>query len=104
VLASLAPQKTNVGHPRETLDLWRFRIWCMYLPRKASSAALPKSMVQEEQTIRRWDGPEPVIGASGDWSREEAVEVGGERGDERREPIEPKFRHGAEGVADKRVW
>ena len=49
----------------------------MYLPREASSAALPKSMVQEEQTIRRRDGPKPVVGASGDWSREEAVEVGG---------------------------
>ena len=47
-------------------------------PEQMSSAALPKSMVQEEQTIRRWDGPEPVVGASGDWSREEAVEVGGE--------------------------
>ena len=32
-------------------------------------------MVQEDQTVRRWDGPEPVIGASGDWS---GVEVGGE--------------------------
>ena len=50
----------------------------MYFPREASSAALPKSMVQEEQTICRWDGPEPVIGASGDWSGEEVVEVGGE--------------------------
>ena len=67
----LAPQETNV----EGGDLKR----PIYLPREASSAALPKSMVQEEQTIRRWDGPEPVVGASGDWSGEEAaVEVGGE--------------------------
>ena len=73
-------QKTNVAGgdlKRPERDVG-FRIWCMYLPREASSAALPKSMVQEEQTIRRWDKPQLVVGASGDWSREEAVEVGGE--------------------------
>ena len=36
----------------------------------------PKSMPQEVQTIRRWDGLEPVAGATGNWSGEEAVELG----------------------------
>ena len=37
-------------------------------------------MLQEVQTIRRWDGLEPVAGATGDWSGGEAEEVGGESG------------------------
>jgi hypothetical protein len=37
-------------------------------------------MLQEVQTIRRWDGLEPVAGATGDWSGGEAVELGEESG------------------------
>jgi hypothetical protein len=37
-------------------------------------------MLQEVQTIRRWDGLEPVAGATGDWSGGESLEVGEESG------------------------
>jgi hypothetical protein len=37
-------------------------------------------MLQEVQTIRRWDGLEPVAGATGDWSGGEAVELDEESG------------------------
>ena len=37
-------------------------------------------MLQEVQTIRKWDGLEPVAGAMGDWSGGEAVELGKESG------------------------
>ena len=37
-------------------------------------------MLQEVQTIRRWDGLEPVAGATRDWSGGEAVELGEESG------------------------
>ena len=47
----------------------RFRAWCMNLPIEAPSDALPKSMAQEVQTIRRWDGLEPVAGATGGLER-----------------------------------
>jgi hypothetical protein len=60
--------------------LCRFRTWCMNLPIEAPSDALPKSMLQEVQTIRRWDGLEPVAGATGDWSGGEAVELSEESG------------------------
>ena len=48
------------------------------MPMEALLDALPKSMLQEVQMIRRWDGLEPVADASRDWSGEEAVEVGRE--------------------------
>ena len=48
----------------------------MHLPIEAPSNALPKSMLQEVQTIRRWDGLEPVP----DWSGGEAMELGEESG------------------------
>ena len=65
---------------RERSLLCRFRIWCMNLPIEAPSDALPKSMLQEVQTIHRWDGLEPVAGATGDWSGGKAVELGEESG------------------------
>jgi hypothetical protein len=52
----------------------------MNLPIEAPSDALPKSMLQEALTIRRWDGLEPVAGTTGDWSGGGVVEVGEESG------------------------
>jgi hypothetical protein len=73
VLASLAPQKTNVEggdlkRPERGVGFVAFPNMVHVLAPGGLVRGTAKTMVQEEQTIRRWDGPEPVIGASGDWS------------------------------------
>ena len=52
----------------------------MNLPIEAPSDAVPKSMLQEVQTIRRWDGLKLVAGATGDWRGRKAMELGKESG------------------------
>ena len=79
---------------------------------EAPSDALPNSMLQEVQTIHRWDGLKLVAGASGNWSGEEATGVGvagvRNRADHRvrkewGEKVDPAFGQWAEGDIHDRI-
>ncbi len=70
VLAPLAAQKKDIEGGN--LEWPEREIVLVSLP--------PKSMLQEVQMIRRWDGLEPMAGATGDWSGGEPMELGEESG------------------------